>query len=272
MKEVNYNEELDKLFRKWEKAAEEKGHKKFCADGLMYRGEKWEKDNYIGRSDGDENNLWSKATKRVLFLLKDSNGNPNCDIREFYPGGNGKIDITNKNIAYWLYGLLSFEGKNNAPEFESLDFWNEVYPVFDNVPYAFMNAKKESGGSKITQRDLIIHLFFYEDFIKEEIEILDPDIIVCGGGSGVIQQFLEGLIYEGSKKINDWIYYNEEYNKVIIDSYHPSYSRFIKGGSATIYNDMMAAYKDFLEKYPDFKTSCRGRKPYINPDIYNLKS
>ncbi|MDR1793207.1 MAG: hypothetical protein LBR36_07205, partial [Bacteroidales bacterium] len=53
------------------------------------------------------------------------------------------------------------------------------------------------------------------------------------------------------EKINNWIYYIKELNKVVIDSYHPSYWQ-IEGGSQTIYEEMMDAYKEFLKKYPAF--------------------
>lgn len=256
MKEVNYNKKLDILFEKWKIESGKNGHTGFCADGLMFRGGKGKDDNYVWREPGDENNLWLNAPKRILFLLKDTNGNPNDDNREFYPGGNGKIDLANRNIAYWFYGLLNFNEEKDAPDFDSLDFKNDVYPTFDSMPYAFVNCKKESGGSTISDGVLREHIELYTKYIKEEIEILDPDIIVCGGGSSIIKNFVIKKIYTDVDPINNWIYYDKKNNKVIIDSYHPSYFQ-IEGGSNTIYTKMMESYKAFLAKYPNFRKSCR---------------
>lgn len=256
MKEINYNGKLDALFKKWKTESQRNGHEGFCADGLMYRGEKWEKEIYVGKRKGDENNLWLNEPKRILFLLKDTNGNPNCDNREFYPGANHKINLHYKNLAYWLFGLSSIDEKTDAPDFDSLYFWDDVYIVFDTKPFAIVNCKKESGGSRISNYELSKHIGIYSDFIKKEIEILDPDIIVCGGGSSRIKNFFIEKIYTDVDPINNWIYYDKKNNKVIIDSYHPSYFQ-IEGGSNTIYTKMMESYKAFLEKYPNFRKSCR---------------
>lgn len=254
----NYNEQLDELFVRWEEKAKENGHTGFCTDGLMYRGENWEKKVeqkiYYGKSEGEEDNLWMNAKKRILFLLKDTNNNPDCHNREFRPGASGSILLHHKNIAYWLFGILSLNEKNIAPDFDNIDFWNDVFPVFDTVPFAIVNCKKESGGSTITNEKLSEHIGLYADFIKEEIEILNPDIIICGGGSSKIKDFVKEKIYTDIEKIDDsnnWIYYSKRNNKVVIDSYHPSYWQ-IKGGSKSIYETMMSKYKEFLDKYPNF--------------------
>lgn len=259
---VDYNEKLNSLFEKWKKQAKNNGHTGFCGDGLMYRGKKWETEDggktYYGKSRGNENTLWFNAEKRVLFLLKDTNNNPNHDMREFSPGGNDRsIAFHYKNIAYWFFGLLSFQENKVAPEFKKLDFWKDVFPLFDTQPYAIVNCKKESGGSNLSNVTLKEHMELYVDFIKEEIEILDPDIIVCGGGQSAIKNFVKEHVYTDIEKIsnnNNWIYYSKKSNKVVIDSYHPSYWG---ASQEEIYTRMMNAYKEFLSKHPHFLKSCR---------------
>lgn len=79
-----------------------------------------------------------------------------------------------------------------------------------------MNCKKESGGSTISNETLSKHLELYADFIKEEIKILNPDIIICGGGSSIIKDFVKEKIYTDIEKINEsnnWIYYSREITK-----------------------------------------------------------
>ena len=249
----NYNEKLDELFNEWEEEYKKNGYTGFCADGLMFRGANWKKEVeqeiYYGKRKGDEENLWNTTPKRILFLLKDPNDEANCDIREFSPGASGTITKHYKNIAYWLFGLLSFDENKIAPDFESIDFWNDVFPVFGTMPFAIVNCKKESGGSTILNETLSEHIERYADFIKKEIEILDPDIIVCGGGSSIIKNFVKEKIYIDIEKIDDnWIYYSKKNNKVVIDSYHPS-NRY---DYQSVYSDMMSKYKEFIDKYPHF--------------------
>ncbi|MDD3738794.1 MAG: hypothetical protein PHP31_05820 [Lentimicrobiaceae bacterium] len=259
---AKYNEKLDALFEEWKKEFEKNGHTGFCYDGLMYRGKSWKtedgKKTYYGKGLGDENSMWLNAEKRILFLLKEPNKNPDQDTREFFPGANyGSISRHYKNIAYWLFGLISFKENNNAPEFGKIDFWEDVFPVFDTEPYAIVNCKKESGGSKTDAGELSEHMQLYADFTRKEIEILNPDIIVCGGGSNSIKNFVKQYIYPDIEKISDnnnWIYYSKKENKVVINSYHPSYFG-IK--IEEMYTRMMSAYKEFLEKYPNFRKSSR---------------
>ena len=47
-----------------------------------------------------------------------------------------------------------------------------------------------------------------------------------------------------------WIYYDLDNNKLIINSYHLSYSGFD-------YNGLITAYSKFLKKHPDFINSHR---------------
>jgi hypothetical protein len=247
-------ERTNELLQRWQLQLEKKGCTGFCADGLLYRGEEWEVQGedgktYYGRSEGNEEELWINAPKRILFLLKDTNSNPDQDNREFHPGKNGTLNCHYRNLAYWLFGLLSFDEDNDAPEFGQLDLWEDVYPVFDAKPFAIVNCKKESGGATLSNEVLWEHLSTYNDYIKEQIEILNPDIIVCCGGSSLIKNYVEKSVYPNIKKVNNWIYCDEKNNKVVIDSYHPSYWQ-IPGGSKTLYEGMMSACRDFLDKYP----------------------
>ncbi|MDR0414187.1 MAG: hypothetical protein LBH84_02060 [Prevotellaceae bacterium] len=249
---MKIQERTNDLFRRWKKQLEKDGLTGFCEDGLMYRGSYWEDNGYSGFAPGAEEELWTNAPKRILFLLKDANSNPDCDIREFYMAGNL---LFNRSLAYWFYGLLAFDEKNDAPDYHSITK-DQAFDTFHKKPFAIVNCKKESGTSTIATEILQQHIDSYTHFIKEEIDILAPDIIVCGGGSSRLKNFVAEKIYPDLKPVNSWIFFDEGNNKVVIDSYHPSYYQ-IEGGAETIYKDMMNAYKEFLEKYPDFRKSCR---------------
>lgn len=250
---MNIQKSTDELFERWKQQLEKDGITGFCGDGLMYRGEYWENNDYRGFNEGNEEELWINAPKRILFLLKDTNTNPECDIREFYMTNNL---LLNRNLAYWFYGLLAFDENNDAPDYHS--FTNEqAFDTFHHKPLAIVNCKKASGSSTVAITELLHHIDNYGHFIKEEIDILAPDIIVCGGGSSHIKNFVAEKVYPDLECVNNWIFFNKLNNKVVIDSYHPSFRR-IKGGSEeTIYKWMMNAYREFLEKYPDFRKSCR---------------
>ncbi|OAV66623.1 hypothetical protein Barb6XT_01846 [Bacteroidales bacterium Barb6XT] len=246
----SYNEVLNELFQRWEEISKQHGDYGFCRDGLMYKGDSWSDGRYSGRED----ELWSNSPKRVLFLLKDTNKNPNRDIREWKPTTDKKHYL---NIAYWLYGLLHFDNDGNSPDFDSIDI-KELTSFFDDTPYAIVNSKKESGSGSIQLKELAKYISKYGDFLKEQILILDPDIVVCGGGQSYLKNYVEENIYNSLSKVNNWMYYSPNDNKLVIDSYHPSYTRRRPDYSCKyIYSTMMKCYKELLDHYPKFKDSCR---------------
>jgi len=253
----SYNEKLNELFDEWQK---ECGITHFFQDGLMYRGEIKEDKTWRYPDKEKESKMWHDAPKRVMFLLKDVNaGDDGPEVDDDIRGRifrDSSVRIY-RNMSYWLYGLLKTIENGQIPDYTFSDA--EATQFFDDTPVAYVNCKKEAGKSSVSANTLHNHLEVNQKFIIREIEFLDPDIIICCGGSSSIKNFVEKEVYTDLEKIDDsnnWIFYSKSKNKVVIDSYHPSYWQ-IKGGSKTIYERMMAKFKEFLDKYPDFKNSCR---------------
>lgn len=135
------------------------------------------------------------------------------------------------------------EGEKFTGEFWLKDVYNDVVPArkfarriamsvkaviendFDNVDndyknlkyVAFMNLNKRGGHSTCNPDILATYVSEYHEEIKKEIEILNPEIIICAG-KGVKEQ-LENIGVKDYK---------------IVETYHPSY--FVKSD------------KDHLEK------------------------
>lgn len=228
---MEYNKKLDELFLEWGTVSKKLGLNGFCADGLMYRGienkPSYNKEGKLCRSrrSGDEDKLWKDSAKKIVFLMKDTNGNPDNDYREWYGRGDNPI-ITHrffKNIALWLTGLSFFDENGKYLPFAEVNIGEKYTSSFDNLPFAFVNCKKESGTSSISNSELLSYVATYGDYLKKEIEILNPQIIVCGGGSGTVLKIAKEIIYPELEfeQIN-WGYYNAKNNIVLINSYHPS--------------------------------------------------
>ena len=243
----NYNKELDDLFVDWERESENNGLSGFCKDGLLNKGHIFKNDDgYWGRTKGNENELWHNASKRVLFLMKDSNGNPGEDMRTWI-GRQHPTDITFrffKQIALWLYGINSILNNGIYKSFTDADNVKIYSKAFDDLPIAIVNCKKESGGGSISNRNLINYAHKYQEFLKKQLKILNPNIIYCGGGSGTVLQIAKDLIYKGFvfQKINNWIYYENGEGIILIDGWHPSYYAI---SYQEPYEDLMEAFKDF---------------------------
>jgi len=250
----NYNKELDVLFEEWENESEKNGLTGFCRDGLLLKGKKFSKKSeedgktYWGRDSGNENEQWHNAKKRILFLMKDTNRNPGEDMRTWIGRQNQKF-ITGmffKNIALWLTGLNSFNDKYNYLPFEEAIIPEVFTDTFDNLPISIVNIKKESGKGTVNNGvlwDYVDKSKKYGEFLKRQIKILNPNIVVCGGV--IVLKIARKIIYPDVEftEINNWIYFNSEKNIVLIESNHPSRSPYKDN-----YEGMMEAFKEHLIK------------------------
>ena len=100
------------LSTNWESHYKNLGLKEsFCFDGLCYNGSVYNDDHNC--EIGNEEQLWTNAKRKILFLMKDTNDNPNCDYRDW-----SWHLITNpffKLIFAWLHGLTNITQENYPP-------------------------------------------------------------------------------------------------------------------------------------------------------------
>ena len=287
---MNYVEKNQEILDRWRKAYVEKNQvlypncpnlgDYFAPDGIMYKGaiekETVRCDNktsffrWTRKESGIENELWTKAPLRILYLTKDQNtgGCTAWDVRsesfrypdEKYPPQDMYLYTQNtffRNIVYSLYGIM----RTTSIYKQEYDFTNEeALRYADNQIFARINCKKEVGEAQCDNGVLESAINNDAPFLKEQIDNLKADIFVCCGYSksigdtgNLMLNFLN-TIYKNQfkKEIEDWIYYDETNNRIAISSYHLSYLGFD-------YNGMINAYHEFLKKHPQFEES--HRKP-----------
>ena len=248
------HKQVDTVLENWKEQSIKDGYSKFCWDGLMYKGEiktgkSTDGNIFYYRSSGNEEEMWINAPIKVLFLNKDVPFNPDQDIREWIFRQH-PTDITTfhyKNVALWLYGLLNIDNNGYAPRFEEVNDTLLYSSFLDKTPFAYVNCKKESGGNTIENHILEEYIDKYKVFLIKQILILEPDIIVCGGGGSIIKNFVIKNVYNKAIAINNWMFYDEVANKLIVDSYHPSYYGKTQ---EYVYSTMMDNYEEYLRIYP----------------------
>ena len=249
----DYTKLLDDLFKEWKN---EREFTHFYYDGLMYRGEYIYIDNipYWIKSS-KESEMWDKCPTRVMFLLKDVNARGDTaeiadDLRQRAFLNTGYRGY--KNMTYWLYGILKTIETGCAPDYTFSDA--EASKLFDETPVAYVNCKKQAGGSSCSYSTLLNYIERDKEYLIKEIEILDPDIIMCCAYTestlNPIFDFVKENIFTDLIKVNDWIYYSEKTNKVVIEAYH-----FVttKKSNKYLYTKMTKHFEDFIKKYPKFK-------------------
>ena len=237
-KYVNYNELLDTLFKRWKNSYNEDDRDKFCQDGIVYKND----------SSIDVDLLWGQSSRRVAFLLKDCPDGYGYDTRELLLDKIG-IEKANKNrelkvkflknLAKLLFGLLEMKA---GSVFNDKDVDNRIPKVIDgwnSKPFVFIESKKLAGGKTVNEKAIENALSRDEGFLKKELDILRPNIIVCCNATGdsifnfITKKYFKGkeaLPVGGDYIVNDKVvpdmktclWYYPQDNVVVIKAFHPS--------------------------------------------------
>lgn len=185
---------MNELFSDWKNKYNHKG-KLFITDGII-----------------DENH-WVNSTVKVLFLLKEAYDSKKVEgswdlstlIRRKKVSGR-----TFKPMAQWAYGvqgllrsneILPFQGDGAAVELALLSS-------------AVVNLKKSGGKNKSSSKNLSAYVDEDWDLISKQIEIISPQIVICGNTWSLISKKIP------YKKISDRAYLSGDV--IYINYWHPS--------------------------------------------------
>ena len=232
------NVALDKLFDEWKSTYDSS----FVADGLMLKC-----DDTI-----DVENLWLQSNRRIAFLLKDQNQGTGThwddDARLWLRIDSRTQQLERRifhNIANLFYGLSNASAEDYAQFwYGELDF-DKVRSHFDHYPFAYIECKKTPGGPNLKDSELQTYLQRDRRFLIRELEILNPNIIVCC--SGKIFGFIIDIFGESNLReygINGNLRYSAERHTVIMYCEHPA-KRFMNAGGW--YDITMDLFRNFLK-------------------------
>lgn len=245
----------------------------FALDGIMNKGKfeplyrdkekklfwRWER-----KPSGEENQMWTNAPLRILYLTKDQNtdGCVSWDVRSEsfrYPDSQCSPEdmylysqnTFYRNLVYSLYGILNTTHERKM----EYTFTNQqALECADKNIFARINCKKEVGEARCSNNLLDTAIRTDSKFLEEQINNLEADIFVCCGfsettnGTGnLMLNFLNTIGYDFKADVEkgSWLYYDEKKNKIAINSYHLSYLSFD-------YDGMINAYYEFLKEHPEF--------------------
>lgn len=181
---------------------------------------------------------WSAAKRKVLFLLKEPNG---------YDGRHGALnDLLRKaavpnstskmwkrptfhNIGRWAYGLLNYSGQ--VPAYEEA---NQAYRTA-LLGCAYINIKKSSGGARATKK-VEVHAAKYAEFLRRQVDIIDPDIVVCGGTYTILKEH----VYPGMSKVSSRIHRVD--GRIFINAFHPG----CRTKREDVYDQVLSSFHQFM--------------------------
>lgn len=229
-------EQEQALFARWKS---ERGYQYFISDGIFDEAE------------------WNKQAYKILFVLKEANWeNGNADLCEFLLSEeSSSYWKTWNNIARWIKALLEQgEYPRNVSKADK-SFWLRKV--------AAMNLKKV-GGDAVAENDTIREYAQADRvYIKEQIELYQPDIIICcGRGNGKNADILHDIIFDSSQ-VSEWqepiteakynyftVQIKENRLTPVVSFYHPQ----MRGGHDKFqkrYEEMIEIGKILKEKYYD---------------------
>ena len=191
--------ELNDLFDTWEKRHFDAGYKRFIRDGIV--NEEW----------------WSQEQRvpKICFFLKEAR-------TEQEQGYNLVQDLYNyepwklwQRVAVWTQAIqLAFSGERAYDEDKIRMKAHEAVKQT-----AVVNVKNSNGLAESQGDDLWQYVRDDKDLLKKELELINPDIIVCGYTFGMLSEVL-GNELDMDGTIDTM--YGFWKDKLVIDYYHPA--------------------------------------------------
>ena len=169
--------------------------------------------------DGIINKEEFNKGKKILYLLKEAySDGRGWDLRKRLPSEFYQYNIW-KRVSEWTYGIentnsLKIEQyKENIDKTENNEWLNKI---------AVVNIKKSSGKSKSDFNEILAYAYHDKEELKKQIEIIDPNIIVCGYTIKALDIIFDKSIR--NRRCDNWFYYDVLAGKerLIIDYYHPA--------------------------------------------------
>lgn len=175
----------------------------------LHQGEQFIRDGII------DFNKWASAGRKILLLLKEAY---DCDdlcstIRDEWQGPRYNIWWT---ASYWLYALQNCSGNS----FKSFPSSETEYEECKRhlLSAAVINVKKSGGTSSSNDDDLSKYVKEDGEVICEQIELINPDIILCGYTYG----FFKEIVKETPASVGKAGYLYRVNGRTIIDWWHPA--------------------------------------------------
>lgn len=242
---MTIHEQENILLEEWWNSYPANERDNFVMDGLCYNGPLNERGT--NSFSGNEEKLWVNTKRKIVFLMKDPNGNPGEDYRNWH--WRAITAKFFKVIFNWLQGLNEIT-LDYTPLLENNSYFDPANQVVLKYPLAIVNVKKQSGISSVYDDVLYTYAERDASFLRRQIkDILQPNIIVCGGGThssmlDIAKRYIYPEFGDKFVKVNNWCYYMKEPEILLINSWHPS----ARVSDTQKIDDMMYAVSDLINK------------------------
>jgi len=176
---------------------------------------------YDGATDP---NKWLTSPIRLMCLFKEAHGGGRWNHAEAILGDNGLLRVggtanqaMHNRTVEWLYAIESvFLG--NRPDIEGDRSQNYKNARETMLRSAWVNIKKAEGIAYSNSGDLHSVAKRDADYLRRQLALLDPKVVLCGYTFGVVRE----VLFPDAKKIAETEFsYRTTNGRIIIDYYHP---------------------------------------------------
>jgi hypothetical protein len=178
---------------------------------------------------------WYRSPLRVAFIGKEPNDRPGlakscgADLRRLFlnpsqsPKNRKRFET---NLGRWAYGIHGTSSQH-IPSFD--DSTRGAASAIRDC--AVINLKKTGGGGTANLGNVRCHLRLHSQLFLEQLELIDPTVVVCCGCTELVLPLLEQLHRLESRAIR-------HRGRLWIESYYPS----ARLDDITMYNRLLADY------------------------------
>ena len=232
----NYNQQLNILFKEWKLESEKHCERREIGEGGRVI---FTEDGLLEKPDSRINveKEWHLSQKRIMFILKDQPSDWCDDVRLWLINDPCICELPTRfirNIANIFWGVYNTTADRpcSFADLQQAKANGEVKHCFCTKPLALVESKKQGGITRISNSILKRYLALYGNFLRKEIEILRPTIIICCGD----------IIY-------DWLSASYPQRQLVdgtpfslLHSYYPS----ARKSEFDIYEKVMSAYRALI--------------------------
>lgn len=206
--ENGFSNHLKELMAEWAEHHRQNGFTCFISDGAV------------------NDRVYESSHPKIVFFLKEaySKNNNSWSLTQWLD--EGAMTRMWGTVAEWIYGIRNTTPTLIPPRPQLTN--DQKTALLRTI--AIINAKKSNGKTASDYNDLLHSVQNDWTYLKRELELLSPDIIVCGNTSGLLRVLYgatvsnqtvnaDGLIPAERMNQNGYALVG---NQIIIDYYHPA--------------------------------------------------
>lgn len=166
-----------------------------------------------------DEDMYDSCDVKILFVLKEVNDINQLENWSLVQLMHDQIERMKFYRIWETVGLWSFGLQQGFPPYQKLNYMKEANITEGLLNIATTNLKKTGGTGESNYEEIKEHAIANKELWMKEIEIIRPDVIICGGTFPIIQEILGFEIFtcDSGAKVGKYM------DILYVEMYHPMY-------------------------------------------------